>query len=46
MPSNAPEEIVFKLLALTVSARGRVAFGITAAVALVLTAIAWRIAVH
>jgi hypothetical protein len=43
MAPNNPEEIVFKLLALSVAARGWVAFAVAVPVAVILLAIAWRI---
>jgi hypothetical protein len=43
MTPDSHEEIVFKLLALSVAARGWVAFAVAVPVAIILLAVAWRI---
>jgi hypothetical protein len=43
MPKDNPEELLLKLLGLTLSARGRVAMMMAAPVAALLLIVAWRI---
>jgi hypothetical protein len=45
VPKDNPEEIILKVVGLTLSARGRVAILMAAPVAVVLLAVAWRILV-